>query len=362
MSGVIDEYLQRYLRLVRVAEGESIRNVKIISKTNDKIIEMFERTFSKKRITTVDLNALRVNVNNIVNLAYSKNLVNKLTKDLDDLIKMEFEWHKNTFKKIGFGERILTPDQQIVVRNSLNRPYQGKTFTRWFGDAGALHANKINKIINAGITTGANNDKIIQAVANVSKLPKSHVATLTRSAIMTTMNDVKSEFFDENKDLMDGKMWLSTLDFRTTVFICGPRDGLKYTVDNEPIGHDLPWDEGPGRIHFNCRSTWVPLIDGFSITAPRAAIVAGENYERGSKYTRGGKIRKNTAFNRDKGIIQVEQVTSRTKFEGWLRRQPTDYVSDTFGNVELAKRFKKGESLADLYESKYGRPLTVSTL
>lgn len=362
-DSVVDEYLRRYLRLIRVSEGEASANVRIVTKANEKIAEIFEKTFSKNTVTRADIRALRFNVNNIINLTYSQDLMSKLSIDVDDMIQLEYEWHKKTFEKLGFGDRVLMPDQQVTVNNALNKPYQGKKFTDWFSSVGVIQAKKINQTIQAGINSGESTGSIIRAIQGLAKMPKHHVSTLTRSAIMSAMNDVKSDFFDENDELMDGKIWLSTLDVRTTPFICGPRDGLRYTNDNEPVDHSYSWESGPGRIHFNCRSTWVPEITGVSIAAPRAAVEAGDNYEQGDKYTSRGKVRKPTKKNRDDGIYEIEQYTTRTKYEGWLRRQPTDYVTDAFnGNRDLARQFKGGSSLSEVYSSEYGEPLTVAAL
>lgn len=63
-----------------------------------------------------------------------------------------------------------------------------------------------------------------------------------------------------NADLIKATAWLSTLDNKTSA-ICRIRDGLHYTPDtHKPIGHHVPWGEGPGRIHFNCRSVSVPVL------------------------------------------------------------------------------------------------------
>lgn len=359
---VVDEYLRRYLRIVRVSEGESLENIQLIEKANEKISELFEKTFSKKRVTRADLNALRVNVDNIITLTYSKRIMDKVSKDIDDLINMEFDWHKKTYEKLGFAERFLNPSQEIIVQDALNRKFQGKTFKQWFDNLGSLHSDKIGKLIKAGAVTGTTTEQIVRSIMDISQLPKHHVRTLTRSALMSAANDVKSAFFVENPDLYDGKIWLSTLDYRTTPFICGPRDQKKYTQNDEPIDHDLPWEEGPGRIHFNCRSTWIPIIEGFEITAHRAAIGAGDSYDRGDKYTRTGRVRKTTKNSRDRGIFEIEQVSGQTAYEDWLRTQPKDYLSDVFGSAESADLFKDGASLSEVHQNRFGAPLRLASL
>ena len=161
----------------------------------------------------------------------------------------------------------------------------------------------------------------------------------------------KESVFRDNKNLVESKIWLSTLDSRTTPLICGVRDGLEYTLDNEPVGHGYNWDAGPGRIHWNCRSTSIPKLKGVPYTAPRPAIEAGKNYKRGDRFTNRGTVRKLSKSARDKGIYSSQIKTTRSKYEGWLRTQSKeniDYVSDILGSKKKAQLFRDGASLADL--------------
>jgi SPP1 gp7 family putative phage head morphogenesis protein len=50
-------------------------------------------------------------------------------------------------------------------------------------------------------------------------------------------------------------VWHSMLDSRTTIG-CAVRAGKLYSVDLEPIGHDVPIDQPPPR-HWNCRSVLI---------------------------------------------------------------------------------------------------------
>lgn len=52
--------------------------------------------------------------------------------------------------------------------------------------------------------------------------------------------------------------WHSVLDNRTTIG-CAVRAGKLYTLDFEPIGHDVPIDRPPPR-HWKCRSILLPML------------------------------------------------------------------------------------------------------
>jgi len=54
----------------------------------------------------------------------------------------------------------------------------------------------------------------------------------------------------------------SILDHRTTIG-CAVRAGKLYTLDFQPVGHDIPIDQPPPR-HWNCRSILVPMSPDFA--------------------------------------------------------------------------------------------------
>ncbi|GER21479.1 hypothetical protein VCH24_65360 [Variovorax boronicumulans] len=68
----------------------------------------------------------------------------------------------------------------------------------------------------------------------------------------------REEFYKANAELIAALKWVSTLDLRTSS-MCRIRDGKKYTTDHKPVGHSVPWLQGPGRLHWRCRSSSAPI-------------------------------------------------------------------------------------------------------
>ena len=133
-------------------------------------------------------------------------------------------------------------------------------------------------------------------------------------------------------------------------------------MDNEPIDHDMEWEDGPGLIHFNCRSVESPWIKGEQVGGERPSVGAGENYKRGDNVTRTGRVRPLTARTVDKGTYKPEIKTTRTTYEGWLRSQPTDFVADALGSAQKAKAFKGGMPLKQVTTKPLGTPMTIGEL
>lgn len=78
-----------------------------------------------------------------------------------------------------------------------------------------------------------------------------------RSATMAVANDARDATYQANADIIIAVVWISTLASRTTIQ-CQVRDGLRYTLDHQSIGHDVPWGAGPGNWHWGCCSTSRP--------------------------------------------------------------------------------------------------------
>jgi hypothetical protein len=121
-------------------------------------------------------------------------------------------------------------------------------------------------------------------------------------------------------------------------------------ADPQPIGHDYPWEDGPGRIHWNCRSLALPKLAGVDETYTRGAIEPGKDFKEGDLTTDRGKVRKIGGHNttgpgrKAKGdeIFKVKQVTTATDYEKWMGRQPQKFQNDALG-VQRAEAFRSGE-------------------
>jgi hypothetical protein len=121
--------------------------------------------------------------------------------------------------------------------------------------------------------------------------------------------------------------------------ICRTRDSLQYTpVEHKPIGHSVPWLQGPGRSHWNCRSSSVPITKSW----------------------------------RELGIDEDElPITTRASMDGqvpadmtysdWLKKQPRSVVDEILGEKK-AKLFLDGGVTLDRFEDRAGNELSLKEL
>lgn len=158
---------------------------------------------------------------------------------------------------------------QQVYAAALSRPFQGRLLKDWGANLADARMTLIRNTVRQGYVQGQTTSEIIQKIRGTRAMkyadglldrPRHEVAAVVQTALSHTAQTARQQMTDANADLIKATMWLSTLDTRTTT-ICRVRDGLNYTPDtHKPIGHSIPWGEGPGRIHFNCRSVSVPVL------------------------------------------------------------------------------------------------------
>lgn len=359
MSQYDDEYIKRSHRVNRVAAGEAVKVSKELASARSRIKAALMRLTDAGFSVTARRRALDV-ISKILQDSYDA--MSEQSVDLaKEMIEREVEWQIFTINTYANSAAIAVATED-AVRISQATPYQGKLFSQWFREAGVKTPRKIFGIIEAGFVAGKDITQIASEVDMVAKTATNDIKTLVRSSLLHASSTARSQVIAVNEDLFEGSVWNSTLDIRTTSHICGVRDQKQYDKDKQPIGHNLAWGPGPGQIHFNCRSIEIPKLIGVDVNVKRPAVSAGKEYDRGDNTTNRGTVRKPTKPNRDKGIFKIEQKSSKTSYEDWLRSQKKDFVADALGSMQRAEAFKKGETLESLVENPLGTPLGINQL
>lgn len=184
---------------------------------------------------------------------------------------------------------------------------------------------------------------------------------LVRSSIQTISNTARLESFKAMGDVVKGIEWVSTLDTRTTP-ICKALDGLRWTLEYEPVGHGKAFP-GP-TAHWNCRSTQVPVLYSWD-------ELAGKKLKTLDSQTMEERIAaKLKQKGWDEGKIAKAKTNARASMDGqvpaepmdaWLKTKPGDFVKKQLGPTK-AKLWEEGKiTLHDLTDQS-NRPLTVDQL
>lgn len=354
-----DEYIKRSLRLNRVSEGEFSEDAKKLAALKEKIRLQLNKLESGN-FTAAVRNEVVLTISSLIDDTF-KSLAGKTQHIAKEAVRREVQWHVDIVNKFT-DQNVNTSALTLAFDQTINQEFQGRTFQQWYEATGITASRKAFNTIQAGIIAGDSITQITKAMESIVNQNGHNVRTLVRSNILSAANRSREIVVEENAELFDEKIWESTLDIRTTPHICGIRDQARYTLNNEPIGHDMPWEAGPGAIHFNCRSTFIPKLIGIDIDAPRPSVGAGKDYDRGDNLTGAGRVRKPTKNNRESGIFQIQRKPAGTKYEQWLRTQPKDFVADALGSADKADAFKNGTSLADVTSNPFGTNLTIDEL
>lgn len=266
------EAVRRRIMLLRYGNKEAQDLIAILRKANPAITTaMLEGVegLSVNNMTPARLRALSRLVLEQTQAAYS-NILKTLNGDMEAFGTAEVTYNSNLLRNtipaavLDYLKRdIKTTSWQQVLATLSSRAVMGRTIDQWFSTK--LPEDLANSLVNgvqAAILQGAPSS---QAVAKIRKSAvwgnqERDLATVTHTAINFVAADARELTRKANADLIKERSWLSTLDNKTST-ICIVRDGLRYTAETpvKPIGHEIPYGAGPGKIHFRCRSTetWV---------------------------------------------------------------------------------------------------------
>jgi len=96
-------------------------------------------------------------------------------------------------------------------------------------------------------------DPVAPGEQGILSVSAARARALVHSSVQAVANAARLASFQQNSDLIECLVWLSTLDSHTCL-LCAMRDLHEYSLhDQEPINHTHEWAGGPGAIHFSCR-------------------------------------------------------------------------------------------------------------
>ena len=265
-----DESIAHAVWISRYSTGVAARMVKIL---NDSDAELTARllialdSLDPGSFTVKRLESLLASVRE-VNRTAINSMFTSLSGELNELAIYEAGYQLSLFDSMlpDFVADVhplvgISPDALYAA--AMARPFQGRLLSEWASDLEADRLRRITNTVRQGFLLGDTNEQIARKIrGHVSKgfqdgalqMSRANAASIAKTAVGHLAATARESFASANNDLIKGKQWLSTLDNRTTPQ-CRIRDRLKYTLNNKPVGHSVPYLQGPGKIHFCCRST-----------------------------------------------------------------------------------------------------------
>jgi hypothetical protein len=209
----------------------------------------------------------------LINTQAYASVATELQNDLKEMAGYEVSWQRALFEsaipnpvQVRFPIASVSAEQAYSA--AMSRPFQGRLLRNWSTEIAADRMVKIRNAIRTGYLEGKTTDQIIRGIRGSRatgyadgflERPRKDLAAVVRTAVSHTAATARDEFVKANEEIVKADRWVSTLDNKTSP-MCRIRDQLQYTaVMHKPIGHKVPWLQGPGKIHWCCRSTSAPV-------------------------------------------------------------------------------------------------------
>lgn len=197
---------------------------------------------------------------------------------------------------------------------------------------------KVEGAVRTGYAQGKTTQQIVQVIRGTQAagyrdgllggVIKREANAMVRTSLQHVSSSAQQLVYETNEDVVDGYIWISTLDSRTSD-TCQALDLQEFKVGHGPVPP----------IHINCRSTTIPKIKGVDLLSETT---------RSSKGDEGG-----------------QQVPASQSYFSWLQTQPASFQDDALGPTRAALLRQGGlsaDEFARLSLDKNFQPLTLEEM
>jgi SPP1 gp7 family putative phage head morphogenesis protein len=269
----------------------------------------------------------------------------RMASEVRELVDAESTWTASAINAsigVEFADAGVT--RSFLETLASNVLIQGAPTKDWWGRQAAGLADRFADEMRRGMAIGETNADLIARVrgtktaTGLMDIARNSAERLVRASVQTAANTAREAVYAKNTDLIAALQWHATLDTRTSEW-CITRDGHQYTpVDHEPIGKAPPWLEGPGKLHWGCRSTSVPVLKSW-----RDLGIDADEVPDTTRASMDG------------------QVSADMSFETWLKKQSRERQDTVLGESK-ADLWRTGKiTFRDLLDQN-GRPISTADL
>lgn len=303
--------------------------------------------------TTERLDQLLYSVRSLNAQAY-RAIERELTAELRDFVEYEAGYQYQLFnsaipQQVVAQVGIAKVNIEQVYAASMSRPFQGVLLKEALAGVEEKRARMIRDQIRIGYVENQTTSEIVRRIRGTRALkyadgfmeaPRGHIEAIVRTAISHTAGFTRDRFYEANTSVIKAEEWLSTIDSRTSPD-CRIRDRLHYTpVEHKPIGHNIEWKSGPGRLHYCCRSISLPITKSWKELGAKVDI---ESFDPVTRASMDGEI------------------PADTSYASWIKRQSAARQDEILGRTR-AKLMREGGLELDRFYSDKGKYLTIPQL
>lgn len=349
MGSVAQEILNRSLRhklgLTRY-EAEIVRRMIALLNASDaelllRIQDAYDRSLSletQERYKAIQRELRSVNIE-----AYRR-VREVLTEELRNAAAENGRFYADMIEDIlPFKFSMTRPSPQLLKALVITNPFQGALLADHIEKLAGNRIGLLTDQIQRGVLQGDSLSQLVKRVRGTRKNgykdgilqgPRRQLEAVVRTATMHYTETARDILFEENRDLIRGTMWVATFDHLTCPR-CQPRDGLVWDWNATlgayvPVSHGFAWEGGPGRIHYQCRCTGIPVLRDVD-----DLITAGIDV---------GKL------GADERAAYLKPVPLKTTFEEWLSTQPEEIQIASLGSRKRARIFREEGDLEEAWK------------
>lgn len=276
----------------------------------------------------------------------------ELTAEMRQLVEYEagyqYRLFTSTIPQVSLDMQIARVSVEQVYSAAMARPMQGRLLREWAQSIEADKMVRIRDAIRIGYVENQTVSEIVKRIRGTRaekyadgllEIDRRSAEAVVRTAISHTAGVTRDRFFNANKSVIKAIVWTSTLDSRTSEG-CRIRDGKHYTPEQHlPIGHKIPWNGGPGALHWNCRSVGLPITKSWKELGGRDIA----DFDPTVRASMDG------------------QVPADTTYPEWLAKQSARRQDDILGPTR-GKLLRDGQLTLDRFYNDKGKMLTLAEI
>lgn len=352
---LLDEAIDHEVDLRLYQQGVAYRMIAILNRSDSALVAQLAEAMMRLEadsFTVERLEAMLASVRALNAQAYAQ-VFGQLEPELRALAEVEAAYQARLLRdavpaavQLRFPLASVSADQ--VYAAAMSQPFQGRLLSGWAANLGESRLGLIANTIRTGFVTGQTTADIVRLIRGtkarryedgILNRSRRELQTIVQTALAHTAQTARDQFVQANADIVKAVKWVSTLDGRTSP-MCRVRDGLVYTATkpHKPIGHKVPWGQGPGRLHFNCRSVSAPVTKSW-----RELGIESDELPASTRASMDG------------------QVPADTTYAEWFARLPAERQDEIVGPTRGAL-YRAGRATFQQFTDDRGVWLTLDQL
>lgn len=276
----------------------------------------------------------------------------ELTDELLQFARYEAGYQLEMFRSVIPAQAqatigVVGVNVEQVYAAAMSQPFRGRLLAEWAKGIEATRMARVRDAVRIGFVEQQSIGEMVRTIRGTKaggyadgllEIDRREAEAVVRTAVSHTAGIVRDRTLAANAGIVKAVRWVSTLDSRTSE-LCRVRDTLRYGVeDHKPIGHAVPWLAGPGRLHWQCRSTSVAVVKSWR--------EMGINIDDFSPSTRAS---------------MDGQVPADLSYPQWLAKQGASRQDEILGPTRGAL-LRQGGMTVEQFSNNKGRWLTLAEL